>query len=145
MTRIIVQDQFYEFYREKIVEFDNERYNCILEGKDYDDIESLNSILDTTKHIIDRIFDGLENIENIRRFKDSSLGLFILLSKPNTYSRYSVKKTDDVYYISIVTDKDSNILFDNLEASDDEYEELIYLLEEISDLIQYAKDKFNKV
>lgn len=145
MTRIIVQDQFYEFYREKIIEFDDEYYNCILEGKDYDDKETFDNLLDTIKHIVDRIYNGLEWLEDVRKFDDNSLGILLLLVKPDIYGRYAVKKVDDSYYISIVTDKSSNILFSSIICNDEKLSQLLDLLEEISDLIQYAKDKFNKV
>lgn len=145
MTRIIIQDQFYEFYREKIIEFDDEHYNCILEGKDYDDKETFDNLLDTIKHIVDRIYNGLEWLEDVRKFDDNSLGILLLLVKPDIYGRYAVKKVDDSYYISIVTDKSNNILFSNIICNNDKLSQLLDLLEEILDLIQYAKDKFNKV
>ena len=140
MVKIIIQDQFYEVHRESIIEFDDERYNCILEGKDYDDAESLNSVLSTSKHIIDRIYDGLEWLEDVRKFDDDSLGILLLISKPNVYSRYSVKKVDDDYYISIITDNDRNTLFSSMICGN--LSRLLDLLDEISDIIQYAKDKF---
>ena len=140
MVKIIIQDQFYEVHRESIIEFDDERYNCILEGKDYDDVESLNSLLDTSKHIVDKIYDGLVWLEDIRKFDDDSLGVLLLISKPNVYSRYSVKKVDDDYYISIITDNDRNTLFSSMICGN--LSRLLDLLDEISDIIQYAKDKF---
>lgn len=140
MVKIIIRDQFYDVHRESIIEFDDERYNCILEGKDYDDVESLNSLLDTSKHIVDKIYDGLEWLEDIRKFDDDSLGVLLLISKPNVYSRYSVKKVDDDYYISIITDNDRNTLFSSMICGN--LSRLLDLLDEISDIIQYAKDKF---
>lgn len=142
MVKIIIKDQFYDVHRESIIEFDDERYNCILEGKDYDDVESLNSLLDTSKHIVDKIYDGLDWLEDVRKFDDDSLGILLLISKPNVYSRYSVKKIDDDYYLSIITDTDRNTLFSSMTCGDYNFHQVLDLLDEIIDLIQYAKDKF---